>query len=715
MKRPVRCPFGTIYDADAHVECPCPNCTAERSSGQSIAPVTSLPGGSGRLHRSPTLKVLTGAVAALVVVAVGYYGVKLWIKSRVEHDIDSAFLNMRAVFGSAEHGQTEFDPWSGTLKISDVLLRSNTDPSTTIKVGQLVASGIGLPIRQIGAHRIDIADWEFAGALSTTSNITQKAPTISIENFSVLRSSFNKPDASSAADKARLVIEYLAAISATSLSIPTVSAIVTPIAPGGGIGSTEHIVSNVQLRGIEEGRIASMSIDRVETRGAANPRGGANWKGEIAKISASDFDARTLAAVLGEASPNEDTYQRVYREVLVGPFTGTSGNGEGLRIDGVALNDLSVKPSQFAWSKIMALVAANPNNSRSASSKETSAVLGTLAQLCEGLRVMQFELRGVKVDAPGQVDMKLVALRLSGLESGRIAELVVEELDGTSAQRETISVGRFAVKGLGLASLLRTSAQLSTLRPPPSPQQLTELLAAVEGIEINRLIGPETKSGQPVRFETMEASWGHFVAAVPSTARLAAKMIIPTSLVDQGPFGDFAKAGFRNLTYTIDLGGAWDESTQTFAVTPAKIEMENLFSASATLALSKVSRDVFVVDPAKFKSAAETLEAGVVEFSLRDTGGLNFWITQFAKNQGLSPTSARQVLIVKMTKELESQSQSNPDIQLLTEAITRFMEKPGQTLAIKLTPNGRVNVVQALAAAPLAALSRFKLDAKIAQ
>jgi hypothetical protein len=193
---------------------------------------------------------------------------------------------------------------------------------------------------------------------------------------------------------------------------------------------------------------------------------------------------------------------------------------------------------------------------------------------------------------------------------------------------------------------------------------------------------------------------------------------MPTRLGEPSPFQALAEAGVYTVTYSFDLGCAWDEGKRIFMVSPAIIEFESLFSLSATLAIANAPRDVFVLNRAKFELAANVLEAGPIRLSLRDTGAVELLVAQFAKNRGMSPATARSTMIDNIRNNLAAQTQFSPDAQALNDAIISFMAKPGQTLTIGLNPRSRINLVQAMQsmqAGPIQALSGFDIETRVSR
>ena len=89
-----------------------------------------------------------------------------------------------------------------------------------------------------------------------------------------------------------------------------------------------------------------------------------------------------------------------------------------------------------------------------------------------------------------------------------------------------------------------------------------------------------------------------------------------------------------SVTAGFELGAAWAEAARSFALSPVSLEFTNLFSLAARVSLGNVPRELFVVDPDAAMLAASQIEAGLVEFVLRDAGALDLAVAQYAKQQG---------------------------------------------------------------------------------
>jgi hypothetical protein len=277
-----------------------------------------------------------------------------------------------------------------------------------------------------------------------------------------------------------------------------------------------------------------------------------------------------------------------------------------------------------------------------------------------------------------------------------------------------VKVGRFALKTLDLANLMRMSAQFAQSNRNPSPEQLAAMLLLLEGTEIANLVAPYKDSKKPVSIETLNISWGQFVGPIPSKARVTLKMSGPVDATDPDPFRMLAAAGISNASVNFDLGAAWTENARSFALEPATIEIGSVLTAAVRLSLANVQRETFSMNPLQAAIMAAQIEAGPIEIALRDTGGIDLAIAQQARQQNVSREAARRAMTDSIRDNAMKMAAVNPDVMALAGALTRFIENPKGTLTVKLVPRGRVGMMQildAIKASPVAALARFQVEA----
>ena len=162
-----------------------------------------------------------------------------------------------------------------------------------------------------------------------------------------------------------------------------------------------------------------------------------------------------------------------------------------------------------------------------------------------------------------------------------------------------------------------------------------------------------------------------------------------------------------------DLGAAWTEASRSFVLDVPKLEIGGLAEGiRARLARQRAAAGIFA-QPGAGDGAAAQIEAGTIELTVRDTGGVDLAVAQYARAQNVSREAARQA-IVESIRPAASNAAANPDAVAAVQALARFIETPGQTLIIKLTPRGKVpamQLFQLLKTDPLVALAQFRIEA----
>jgi hypothetical protein len=340
-------------------------------------------------------------------------------------------------------------------------------------------------------------------------------------------------------------------------------------------------------------------------------------------------------------------------------------------------------------------------------------MMDKVATLYESMRIGTAEMRGLSAETP-QGPFKLSAIRFN-LENGKVGEFSLEGID-TRSPKGPVKIGRFALKSLDIANLLRMSALFSNPAQPPSPDQLLGMFPLLQGVEIRSVEAPFKNTGKMVNLDSFDLNWGQFVGPVPSKARLTTKMTTPVDENDPA-MQPFIVAGLTTLAVDGDIGAAWTEAARTFILEAAKLEISGLLNASVRVSLANVPRQVFSFNLAQGAAAAGQIEAGTVEIMVRDLGGVDLAVAQYARGQNVSRDAARSAIIDNIRSTGATAGTNNPDMAAAAEALVRFIETPRTALILKLTPLGKVpaiQLLQTLKTDPLIALSQFRIEASTA-
>ena len=654
-------------------------------------------------------KILLGLIAVVVVAVGGFFGFNFYVQHRVEGEVEAAFAQIRATGAKADHGKVSFDLRSRTVTIADIASESATQPPVSIKIASFTASGVREgDATRFSADSIEATDVEVGAAApgQTIASLTYRLPRVAVKDYSGPAGPRQLPASASLFDLYRFGFEQLASISAASVSVPEVKGTIT-FGPQMHSDGGEFAYSGLALENLKDGKIASIKTDGFTFTVNSQPAGKPiKMTGNLANLVASDVDVGAMAAIFDPGKANDDKEYRAYRHISAGSYVITSTQGLNMRIDGMTIDDVAFKPSRLQLPALMAAIP--PAGAAPPTPAQVREMMEKMATLYAGIRIGNTELHGLSVDTP-QGPIKLQAMRFN-IDNGKIGEMAFEGLDAR-APKGPIKLGRFALKSLDISGLMRMGAEFSAQKP--SAAQAFALLPLIQGVEVKGLVAPYKNTSKPINIDTINLSWGQFVGPIPSKAHVTAKLTSPIDRTDVG-LQPLAAAGMDTIALDFDLGAAWTEASRSFALEPVSLELGNLLKAQARVSLANVPRGVFSPDMAQAAAVAGQIEAGSLEITLRDLGCVELGIAQFAGVQNISRDDARRAILDAIKAQGEAIGAANPDANALLAAVTSFVETPGQTLVIKLTPNGKVpaaQLMQLLRTDPLVALARFRIEA----
>jgi hypothetical protein len=654
------------------------------------------------------VKVLYGTLAGIVIGVVGFFGFQFYTQYRVASEIEAAFDQIRATGAKASHGKVSFDLKSRTVTVSDIVGESAAQPPMSLKIASLTASGVNQPdATRVSADSIEATGIEVGAAMAAPSmGVTYKVPQITVKDYSGPANLQQPPASSSLLDVRLFALKQLANITAASITAPSVAATIN-IAGATPVGG-DVTYSGIAVENIKDGKIATAKVDgfifTINMQPAGKPE---KLTGNLANLITRDIDINAMAAIFDPQKANDDQYYRAYRQISAGPYIITSAQGLNMRIDSLTMDDVGLRPSRLQLPALLAMMP--PAGTAPPTPAQARELIEKVATLYQGIRIGNAEMHGLSVETP-QGPLKLSAMRLN-FDNGKIGELAFEGLDARSPNGP-VQLGRFALKSLDISGLLRTTAQFAGQKPSPD-QALLAVLPLIEGAEMKGLVAPYKNTGKPITIDTISLNWGQFIGPIPSRAHLVAKLTVPIDRTDAALL-PLAAAGMNTVAIDSDLGAAWTEASRTFALTPVSLEVGGLLKASAHVSLANVPRGVFSLNPVQATKMAAQIEAGAVELTLQDLGGVDLAVAQYAGTHNVSRDEARRAIIDSIRSSAETNLGPDSGAAAAVDALTRFIETPGQTLVIKLTPVGKVQalqMMQLLKTNPSIALAQFLIEA----
>lgn len=652
-------------------------------------------------------RILISLIVAAVLAVGGWFGFNLYAKHRATAEIEAAFDQIRSAGGKASHGKIGFDLPTRTLTVEDIAIDPGQQSQTHVKIASVRASGVRqADERQFSADTIEISDIEFAIDSTVGPSPVKSAykiPQAMIRDFTGAIGAQALPSSNAITELYRFGLQQFSGVSASSIEVPTVAVTVVTrpdtAKPEGG----DLTYSGLAMKNLSHGKVETTKADRFTyTFRTGQPGKSGQFEGELSNLAISGVDTTSMLAALDPEKANDDSVHQLYRQISAGPYTVTSGDVR-LQVDGFSVDDVGVQPSKFRMAEMLSMLPQNP--SAPPTPAQAREMMEKLAGFYEGLRVGKVEIGKTSL-ATQQGTGSINVVRYKN------GEFAVEGLDAPTPQGQ-FKMERFALKSFSAPNLMHWAAGFTTPGRAPSPDQMLGLFGVLSGAEIKGVVAPFKNSKKLVTIDTVSLDWGQLVGAIPSKAHLVAKFVTPTDPSDPKQLPLIA-SGIDKLAIDLDLGAAWTEPSSSFALTPATLDIEGIAKAQLHVALGNVPREVFSADPAQLMGQAARIEAGALEFSLRDNGGVDLVVTQFARMKNVSRDAARQALVESIKAKRGQVASANLDSDAAVDAIASFVETPGQTLSIKLTPRAKaplMQLMQLLQADPGSALAQFRIEA----
>ena len=656
-------------------------------------------------------KTIIGLGVVAVAAVGGYVGTEAYIKHRISNEIEANFAQIRANGGRAEHGALAFSLWTRDVTISDIAVEFAAPRPAKIKVASFAARHLGQDGNDaFTADAISMSGIEASGtaALPDGGTITLTMPELTIAQFRGPTRLQSQPASSSPLDIYRFGLEQSAAIRAGSITAPSLVARIEGNKIASGTGYT---YSDIDIRDVKNGKIATASIGRMNFTAAFLYGKTEQVTGDIAGIKTEDIDMVAMAALLDPAKTNDDKTYRLIGQTTAGTYTLKSDKNYTIRIDSFSGGEMKAQPSRL---KLPAFAALLLKAGAQSDLTQNRAVIEAMPSLYEGLSIADTSLKGLSVEMPDG-SVKLAALRF-GIDGGKIGEFAIEGLDGVSP-KGPVKLGRFALKGFDVAALLRMSAKFNASGRTPSTDEMMGMLTLLEGIEFKDLSVPHKDSGKQITLHDARLNWGQFVGPIPSRIHLKLNMTGPLEEKDGEPFTLLRDVGIDEATANIDVGVTWHESEKKLTLAPGTFDISKLFALNAELSLDNVQRDLFTTNPTQAIVTTSLIKPGVLKMTLRDLGGIDLALAQRARNTGITAEAVRNELVDQIRSTSAQMAVTQPNADQIGTAIAAFISKPNGTLTLTVTPKQSMRLlelIEVLKASGPDAVSLFQIDAQTA-
>ena len=344
------------------------------------------------------VKILMGLAAVVVIAVGGFFGFEFYTQHRITSEVEAAFAQIRAGGGKASHGKVSFDLKSRTLRIDDIATEIGDAAAREREDRQLSR-------RQVSASRMRRGFRPTASkhpaSRSASALLVRPDGQRHLQDAANRHEGLFRPREHAGASplrhpSSRPIDPRWSSLPPSPRLRSTAPTIAGTINNFGAAMSGDFNYSGIALRDIKGGKIASLQVERnaftanTQQAGKADKIDRRNGQSRLARFRCRRA-CRHPRSAKGERRPllprlRQDDCRALYV---------TSAQGLRVRIDGMTLDDVGVRPSRLQLPTLLALMQAAGATPTPAQARE---MIDKVATIYEGMRIGTAEMRGISAE-----------------------------------------------------------------------------------------------------------------------------------------------------------------------------------------------------------------------------------------------------------------------------------------------------------------------------
>lgn len=504
------------------------------------------------------------------------------------------------------------------------------------------------------------------------------------------------------------------------------------------------VYKNVVFADIASGRVARYSADSAGYDISMDiPDGDAATTEKRMAISTGaiagqDFDAAYLARLYTEkAGPEDKDAKLLYGPVSISKIA-FSEDDSHFGYDEIRSDGFSVRmPSEPLLETLKTLGdITTPEN---LSPAERQAFFAKAMSVINMVGKSDVQLLGLKVDAPeknGENPEKRVRMTVDRMAMQLDSRKLDMGLHGMSigSGEDNIAIAEASLTGFDWSSTLEGLGKIAGLDEKeittfPFNQLLPELgTIRFAGINVDvKNIKSEDAAGQDdaatatperVRFslKNYEMALTKPYNGIPTDIRVRQDDLtlpVPADSQEEA-FVQMRRLGLETLIFSYAIDAGWDEPKNNLVIREVSTSVKDIGSFNFSGLVSGFTKEFFSFDVNRAQAALFGLAGREVKLTISDEGMFAKGIKLYAAENNMTENQVRGTLTLLATAGLQQVASSHPKLQGATDALLRFIARPGTlTVTIRSTgPNG-LGVFDLVAASqnPMLLLDKVDIEA----
>lgn len=487
--------------------------------------------------------------------------------------------------------------------------------------------------------------------------------------------------------------DQLAALSATSITIPELSLVLNVKGPGGGTSTVTY--RDIVLTNVKDGYAEKLSVGSGE----------ANSQGETTvykTIAADGFDLKRLLEFGGIVKGDPAApFKAIYGAATSG---GSSQNGPLYSCEFGPTNSsgFEARPTKFSLNEFMQTIAKYPSGNEPPP-EVLSSLITQVIDLVRGFRGGASTVGGIDCNVPGDlpITVKIAGASTTDFEPGVYPNIKVSGLAIDAGPLGNGSLGEFLLKTIDFNPTLNAlEAAAGQLSDEWFENNWRALLPSMEGLSLANFavdaINPDSPNGERVQAKlgNFDLSLGDYLNGIPTvvSANLAG-LEVPLPQDSSDPqITTLLAAGLTGVNLGADVAAHWDKDAKTIAIEKVAMSAVDLGSMTISADIGNATEQLFAVDPETAMMAGFGITVKKVVISVTDDGlGKIVWPLAAAQ-EGVSDIEAYRTQMAGFAEGIALQLLGSTDAaRQLGTSLGDFVTGRKGAITITITskdPNG---------------------------
>lgn len=321
------------------------------------------------------------------------------------------------------------------------------------------------------------------------------------------------------------------------------------------------------------------------------------------------------------------------------------------------------------------------------------------------LQSMAFErgtIDDIRINAPDDTAGHIERISLRDLSADGIGEFSIERVKVNAANEGDFELGLFRFAGLVFpkAEAIVHMVKIADQGDPPIRAAL-DVVPMLSVAEVSK-VAAHLKGGIDLSLDLYKSEMSDHIPPIPTKWRERIEnLVLPVVAFQEEPDAvEFIRAlGLNEVRVNSEMSIRWDEDTQDLIIAPIAVDIAGAASATFEARIAGVPRLVFE-NPEAAQAALATLAFTSMRFELHNEKLVQTALDKFAREQGMTPDQARDVLLAQLRQMLGTLN-SPAFAEQVNAAMAEFLANP-RTLTITAEPNTPMPATQILGSIAMA-------------